>query len=104
MNLQELLLQPLPSNIHSLWLVFDAAFVPVIEDAHDESDKLRVSPVPLNDGRFTLCADLLTEIGEGGAYAKQFARLDPANFQFVDISDSDTMASLWVAPAVDDAG
>ena len=33
------------------------------------------APVPLNDGRLMLCADLLTETGPGGLYAQGFAHL-----------------------------
>jgi len=45
----------------------------------------RVQPVALTDGRFMLCADLLTEVGEGGLFASGFAHLDPQLFSQVPV-------------------
>jgi hypothetical protein len=47
-------------------------------DAHH-----RVAPVQLADGRWILCADLLTEIGPGGLYADGFSLLPPELFALV---------------------
>lgn len=43
------------------------------------------APVPLADGRFMLCADLLTEIGEGCLYAQGFSHLPAEMFSQVEI-------------------
>jgi hypothetical protein len=43
------------------------------------------APVALTDGRLMLCADLLTETGEGGLYAKGFAHLPSEIFPQVQI-------------------
>jgi len=43
------------------------------------------APVPLNDGRLMLCADLLTETGPGGLYAQGFAHLPSEIFAQVQI-------------------
>jgi hypothetical protein len=45
----------------------------------------RVQPVALTDGRWMLCADLLTEVGEGGLFASGFAHLDPQLFSQVPV-------------------
>jgi len=43
------------------------------------------APVPLVDGRLMLCADLLTETGQGGIYAQGFAHLPTEMFSHVEI-------------------
>lgn len=43
------------------------------------------APVPLTDGRLMLCADLLTETGEGGLYAQGFAHLPSEIFPQVQV-------------------
>ena len=45
----------------------------------------RAAPVQLTDGRWMLCADLLTEISPGGLYADGFALLPPEMFAEVDV-------------------
>jgi hypothetical protein len=66
-------------------LVFD-------QDAHDAliaaqaqrpDSHYRAAPVQLADGRWMLCADLLTEISPGGLYADGFALLPPDLFALV---------------------
>ena len=49
-------------------------------DAHH-----RAAPVQLSDGRWMLCADLLTEIRPGGLYADGFALLPPEMFAQVEV-------------------
>ena len=43
------------------------------------------APIPLTDGRFMLCADLLTETDPGGLYAQGFAHLPAELFPQVAI-------------------
>ena len=43
------------------------------------------SPVPLTDGRLMLCADLLTEVGNGGLYSQGFSHLPAEMFSQVEI-------------------
>lgn len=43
------------------------------------------SPVALNDGRFMLCADLLTEVGIDGLYSQGFSHLPAEMFTQVDV-------------------
>lgn len=45
----------------------------------------RVKPVGLTDGRWMLCADVLTEVGERGLYSAGFGYLDPALFSQVEV-------------------
>jgi hypothetical protein len=47
--------------------------------------KHRTGPVVLTDGRYLLCADLLSEIGPEGLYADGFANLPPDLFDQVEI-------------------
>ncbi len=55
----------------------------------------RAAPVQLTDGRWMLCADLLTEIQPGGLYADGFALLPSELFEQVDvISWTDAVALL----------
>ncbi len=46
-----------------------------IQAAQDASSSMRVSPVPLTDGRWAICADILSEIHEGGIFHASFSRL-----------------------------
>lgn len=43
------------------------------------------APVPLTDGRLMLCADLLTEIEDGGLYAQGFSHLPAEMFSQVSV-------------------
>jgi hypothetical protein len=43
------------------------------------------SPVLLNDGRYLLCGDLLSEVGPGGLYAQGFAALNPTRFDEIEV-------------------
>ena len=52
------------------------------------------APVPLVDGRLMLCADLLTETGQGGLYAQGFAHLPAelfAQVQIIPMTDAITL-------------
>lgn len=42
-------------------------------------------PVPLVDGRYLLCGDLLSEVGDRGLYAVGFAQLNPARFDEIEV-------------------
>jgi hypothetical protein len=62
----------------------------------------RVQPVALTDGRWMLCADLLTEVGEGGLFASGFAHLDPQLFSQVEVVPmADALALLPQAEEAD---
>jgi hypothetical protein len=99
MNLADLL-QSLPPNTpidiataRGLWLVFDAEYLAELNNAQSDQKTHRAVPTELTDGRFALCADLLTEIS-GGIFALQFSRLNQSNFANVEVLDSATVQPL----------
>lgn len=87
MTLTDLLSQPLPdlSALRGLWLVFGADLLSDFHTAQSGATTFLASPTALTDGKFALCADLLSDIGIGGVYAEAFARLNFANFGLVDV-------------------
>ena len=87
MNLVDLLAS-LPSlsvaDAMGLALVFSQAGHDAVIAAHTD-EQHRAAPVQLQDGRWMLCADLLTEVHPGGLYAGIFARLPQDAFDQVDV-------------------
>jgi hypothetical protein len=61
----------------------------------------RAAPVPLTDGRWMLCADLLTEIYPGGLYADGFTLLPPELFDQVDVMPWADALALLPAPSME---
>ena len=57
------------------------------------------SPVPLADGRYLLCGDLLSEVGERGLYATGFAKLNPTRFHEIAVLPWDEAVALLPQPA-----
>jgi hypothetical protein len=100
-TLADIITQPLPpiDALRGIWLAFDPALKTSLDQAQSDSLTHRVSPVFLTDGRAALCADLLSEIHPEGLFANQFARLDPANFEAVEVIDDATFRSLLTPPS-----
>jgi hypothetical protein len=86
MTLAQLLSAPLPplSELRGLWLVFDATLAARIADVQDERSVHKAAPIVLADGRFALCADMLSEV-ESGIYAAAFHKLDQSKFSQVEV-------------------
>lgn len=83
MTLDQLLADlPDAATLKDLWLVFDGRIAGELQEAQPIYHH-QVSPVALTDGRFTVCADLLSEIA--GIYAPTFAALDQSEFPFVQV-------------------
>jgi hypothetical protein len=61
----------------------------------------RAAPVQLTDGRWMLCADLLTETSPGGLYANGFALLPPELFDQVDVVPWDDAVALLPVAELD---
>jgi hypothetical protein len=78
-----------------MWLVFDAAIAQRLEDAQPHYQH-QVAPITLTDGRYALCADLLTE--RDGIYAPTFQSLDQSAFSLVEVFSSDDVSSLLITP------
>jgi len=82
------LLASLPSlsvaDAEGLALVFSQAGHDAVIAAHTD-EQHRAAPVQLQDGRWMLCADLLTEVHPAGLYAGIFARLPHELFDRVEV-------------------
>lgn len=87
MNLVDLLAS-LPSlsvaDAKGIALVFSQAGHDAVIAAHTD-EQHRAAPVQLQDGRWMLCADLLTEVHASGLYAGIFARLPHELFDRVEV-------------------
>lgn len=81
--------------LRTMWLVFDSAIAQRLTDAQPPYQH-QVAPISLSDGRYALCADLLTE--KDGIYAPTFQSLDKSAFSLVDIFSSDDISSLLITP------
>jgi hypothetical protein len=97
------LLQTLPQPydvLHEQALVFGDAPLQALADARAQRPNAQnqASPVALTDGRWMLCADLLTEIGPGGLFADGFQLLDPALFGEVDVIPMTDAVALLPVP------
>jgi hypothetical protein len=95
-TLADIITQPLPplETLRSMWLAFPAELCQQIDEAQSNATTVRVSPIYLTDGRACLCADVLSEIHEGGVFAAQFAQLDASNFAQVEVLDDTTFRAL----------
>ena len=96
MTLNQLLSAQIPSLeiLRETWLVFPADFAPILEAAQVDQTALRVAPIQLADNRLALCADLLSEIQPGGAFAVPFSRLPSELFASVEVIDAATFNLL----------
>ena len=77
-----------------MWLAFPVELCQQIDEAQSDTDTVRVSPIFLTDGRACLCADVLSEVHEGGVFSAQFAQLDPANFAQVEVLNDAVFRAL----------
>jgi len=98
MTLDDLISHPVNyENAKELALVFSpelAAQLSAIQAEHG-NPKHVASPVDLSDGRKMLCADLLTEVGQGGLYSGGFSHLPAELFPLVEVIPmSDAIALL----------
>ena len=63
------------ATLRGLFIAITPAQDALIQAAQDANSNMRVSAVPLSDGRLALCADILSEIHEGGIFHYAFSRL-----------------------------
>ena len=81
MTLDQLLQDPIQTaNLSQFWLLFDPTLNNRLMEVQPHYQH-QLSPIELTDGRFALCADLLSEIS--GLYAKTFDALDKSTFSSV---------------------
>jgi hypothetical protein len=96
MNLQELIQQNKSyEELKGLALVFNSSLKTILESTQETfQSKHKASPVELTDGRFILCADLLTEIHPGGLYKQGFGLLDADLFAQVNVISMEEASAL----------
>jgi hypothetical protein len=96
MNLQELIQQNKSyEELKSLALILNSNLKNILEATQETfASKHKASPVELTDGRFMLCADLLTEIAPGGLYAQGFGLLDTDLFAQVEVISMEEASAL----------
>jgi hypothetical protein len=85
---------PPQTDLTALWLAFPADIAEGLRSAQQDQTSLRVEPIQLTDGRYAVCADLLSEIADGGVYAQSFARLNAALFDHVEVITAAEYQSL----------
>jgi len=87
MNLQELIIKNKSyEELKNLALVFKSSLKEILESTQETfNNQHKASPVELTDGKFMLCADLLTEIQLGGLYSQGFGLLDNDLFAQVEV-------------------
>lgn len=75
------------ATLRALALVFDAELRDRLVAVQEEFGDPRHVPyaVPTNDGRWFLCADILTECVEGGLVWVGFSRLDSGRFGEIEV-------------------
>ena len=89
-----------PDDLRSMWLVFDASIAQRLKDAQP-SYQHQAAPITLTDGRFALCADLLTE--KDGIYSPTFAVLDQSAFPLVQVISQAAISELFPTSTLEDA-
>ncbi len=96
MNLQELIIQNKSyEELKNLALVFNSSLKEILEATQETfNSQHKASPVELTDGRFMLCADLLTEIQSGGLYSQGFGLLDTDLFAKVEVISMEKASNL----------
>ena len=78
-------------DLRTMWLVFDASIAQRLADAQPAYQH-QVAPITLTDGRFALCADLITE--KDGIYAPTFQALDQTAFPLVQVVSQTEITEL----------
>lgn len=92
---------PVPHDYGRQWgLVFGPALAARLAEVQAEHPSQHVAvPVATDDGRYLLCGDLLSEVGEGGLYAGGFSHLDPSRFDEIEVLPWDEALALLPEPA-----
>lgn len=91
---------PLPyEQARTYGLVFGASLAARLAEVQAEHPSQHVAvPVATDDGRFLLCGDLLSEVGEGGLYAGGFNHLDASRFDEIAVIPWDDAVALLPDP------
>jgi hypothetical protein len=97
-TLTEFLQSTEPHDLKSLALYMSAELKDILLSYQDTLGNIqhKVGPVELVDGRWILCADVLTEIGENGIFHRGFEILPAEMFNLVTV---DAMPTAEQFPA-----
>jgi hypothetical protein len=101
-TLTEFLQNTDPQDLKSLTLYMSAELKDILLGYQDTLGEIqhKVGPVELVDGRWFLCADVLTEIGENGLFSRGFAILPAEMFDLVTVDAMPTAEQLPPQPEV----
>lgn len=93
MTLSEITLPIVDADAKALAIVFQESLAARLAAVWEEHGNTNLVPTPsrLSDGRWMLCADILTEIGPGGMLESMWANVDQAT----------VLASVEVIPWAD---
>jgi hypothetical protein len=92
---------PLPyAECKDLALVYPYEVAVTLYGVQQEHGDPRHVPVglPLTDGRWMMCGDVLSEVGEGGILAQAFAYMTPEIMAQVEVVPMSEVAGLVVSP------
>lgn len=83
-------------ELRGLWLMFDLRLALILKQIHQTHGDSRhvASPITLTNGKYALCADLLSEIESGGLYHKGFIHLPSEEFGNIEVIGSSEFAAL----------
>jgi hypothetical protein len=93
---------PMPyAECRDLALVYPYEVAVALYGVQEEHGDPRHVPVglPLTDGRWMMCGDVLSEVGEGGILAQAFAYMTPEIMAQVEVVPMSEVAGLVVTPA-----
>jgi hypothetical protein len=93
---------PLPyAECRDLALVYSYDIAVTLYGVQQEHGDPRHVPVglPLTDGRWMMCGDVLSEVGEGGILAQAFSYMTPEIMAQVEVVPMSEVAGLVVTPA-----
>ena len=77
---------PSYEDSHSKWLVFDITNKrSMIAKQANIVTHHKIKPLGLTDGRWAVCCDIATEIGEKGVFRQLFAKLDKGKLSTAEI-------------------
>jgi hypothetical protein len=92
---------PLPyAECKDLALVYPYEVAVTLYGVQQEHGDPRHVPVglPLTDGRWMMCGDVLSEVGEGGILAQAFAYMTPEIMAQVEVVPMSEVVGLVVSP------
>jgi hypothetical protein len=87
-------------TLRGLFIAITAEQKTIIEAAQDPGSSMRVSPLPLTDGRHAFCADILSEIHPGGIFHAPFSSLTLTTINETEVITKEQFLALRPADPV----